>query len=183
MAIELVQKAIALDNGYAYGYAWLGYFYLQKREYDRAIVEIERALALSPSSGDVHIMLAHALTFSGRPEEAIPVAKRAIRLNPFSPPPYFSVLAHAYGRAGHFEEAVSTYKKALQRSPDNFFAHVILTYLYNRMGLEKEARAEAAEVLRLNPKFSVDNYLAWAPYRDERQREEIVNALRKAGLK
>ena len=183
MAIELVQKAIALDNGYAYGYAWLGYFYLQKREYDRAIVEIERALALSPSSGDVHIMLAHALTFSGRPEEAIPVAKRAIRLNPFSPPPYFSVLAHAYGRAGHFEEAVATIKKALQRSPDNFFAHVSLTYLYNRVGLEKEAHAEAAEVLRLNPKFSVDNYLKEAPYRDERQIEDIVNNLRKAGLK
>jgi adenylate cyclase len=182
-AIEIVQKAIALDNGYAYGYAWLGYFYLHKREYDKAIIEIERALALSPSSGDVHIMMAETLSGSGRPEEAIPFAKRAIRLNPFSPPPYFSVLGGAYWRAGQFEEAVSTYKKALQRSPDNFFAHVSLTALYSMMGRENEARAEAAEVLRLNPKFSVDKYLKEAIYKDERQRENTINALHKAGLK
>jgi adenylate cyclase len=182
-AIELVQKSIALDNGYAYGYAWLGYFYLQKREYDKAIVEIERALVLSPSSGDVHLMLADALTRSARPEEAVQFAKRAIRLNPFCPSTYFTVLGHAYWLAGQFEEAVSTYKNALQRSPDNFLAHVGLTALYSQMGRKKEARAEAAELLRLNPKFSVDKHLKEAIYKDERQRENFINALRKAGLK
>jgi len=182
-AIEIVQKAIALDNGYAYGYAWLGYFYLHKREYDKAIVEIERALALSPSSGDVHIMMADTLTRSGRPEEAILFAKRAIRLNPLPPPTYFPVLGHAYRCAGQFEEAVSAYKKALQRSPDSFFAQVGLTAVYSQMGQEKDARAEAAEVLRLHPKFSVDNYLKEGPYKDEKQKENLINALRKAGLK
>ena len=50
-------------------------------------------------------------------------------------------------------------------------------------GREKEARAEAAEVLRINPKFSLD-YLAKAnPYKDQSKRDEVVNALRKAGLK
>ncbi len=182
-AIELVQKSIALDNGYAYGYAWLGYFYVHKREYDKAIVEIDRALALSPSSGDVHIMMADTLTRSGRPGEAIPFAKRAIRLNPFCPPTYFSVLGHAYRCAGQFEEAVSATKKALQRSPDNFFMHVNLTAVYSQMGQEKEARAEAAEVLRLNPKFSVDYHSKQNSYKDEKQTENLVNALRKAGLK
>jgi len=182
-AIELVQKAIALDNGYAYGNAWLGFFYLVKREYEKGIVEIERALALSPSSGDVHLMLADALTRSGRPEEAILFAKRAIRLNPFCPPTYFSVLGHAYRCAGQFEEAVSATKKALQRSPDNFFMHVNLTAVYSQMGQEKEARAEAAEILRLNPKFSVDYHSKQNSYKDERQTENLINALRKAGLK
>jgi len=74
-------------------------------------------------------------------------------------------------------------KKALQRSPDNFFAHVGLTALYSMMDREKEARVEAAEVLRLNPKFSLDNYLNEAIYKDERQRENSIKALRKAGLK
>jgi hypothetical protein len=53
------------------------------------------------------------------------------------------------------------------------------------MGREKEARAEAAEVLRLNPKFSVDShakFLAGVGI-DQSQIDKIVNGLRKAGLK
>ena len=39
-----------------------------------------------------------------------------------------------------------------------FSAHIDLTATYSMMGREKEARAEAAEVLRINPKFSLDSY-------------------------
>jgi hypothetical protein len=51
------------------------------------------------------------------------------------------------------------------------------------MGREKEARAEAAEVLRINPKFSVDSWAKKTPYKDQSRRDEAINALRKAGLK
>jgi adenylate cyclase len=79
--------------------------------------------------------------------------------------------------------AVSAYKKALQREPNNFFAHLNLAGTYSMMGLEKEARAEAAEVLRLNPKFSLD-YLAKASgFKDRTETEKLITALRKAGLK
>jgi hypothetical protein len=47
------------------------------------------------------------------------------------------------------------------------------------MGHEKEARAEAAEVLRINPKFSAK----MLPYKDQSQTDKVINALRKAGLK
>jgi hypothetical protein len=51
------------------------------------------------------------------------------------------------------------------------------------MGREKEARAEAAEVLRINPKFSVDSYAKRLPYKDQSEIDKFINALRKAGLK
>jgi hypothetical protein len=51
------------------------------------------------------------------------------------------------------------------------------------MGREKEARAEAAEVLRINPKFSLDNYAKMLPIKDQSAIDESVNTLRKAGLK
>ena len=52
------------------------------------------------------------------------------------------------------------------------------------MGREQEARAEAAEVLRINPKFSLDNYAAMmlAGYKDQSETDKVVDALRKAGL-
>ena len=52
------------------------------------------------------------------------------------------------------------------------------------MGREKEARAEAEEVLRINPKFSLDYFVKTAaPYKDQSEIDKIINAMRKAGLK
>jgi hypothetical protein len=51
------------------------------------------------------------------------------------------------------------------------------------MGREKEARAEAAEVLRVNPKFSLDSLPKMLPYKDQSETDKVANALRTAGLK
>jgi hypothetical protein len=50
------------------------------------------------------------------------------------------------------------------------------------VGHEKEARAEAAEVLRINPKFSLDFWVKTHPY-NQSETDKLVNALHKAGLK
>ena len=56
------------------------------------------------------------------------------------------------------------FKKALLVSPDMFFAHLSLAATNIEMGREKEARIEAAEVLRMNPKFSLDNFAKTLPF-------------------
>jgi len=50
------------------------------------------------------------------------------------------------------------------------------------LGREEEARAEIAEVRRINPKFSVDFFTRITPLKDRSKVEETANALRKAGL-
>jgi len=182
-AIELTQKAIALDDGIPAGHAMLSYFYCFKREYDKAIAEGDRAVALGPSTWLAHYLYAMALVYAGRPEEAIPLFQKAIRLNPFGPSPLYSNFSIALRNTGRFEEAVSEFKKAIQLSPDNISAHLGLAGTYIMMGREKEARAEAAEVLRINPKFSLDLYAKRLPYKDQSEIDKFANALRKAGLK
>jgi len=86
---------------------------------------------------------------------------------------------HPLWMAGRFEETVLEFKKALQDAPDNLFAHLGLAGTYGLMGREEEARAEAAEVLRINPKFSLDNFAKIVP----KDQSDFINALRKAGLK
>ena len=61
--------------------------------------------------------------------------------------------------------------------------HLGVAGTYIMMGREKEARAEAAEVLRIDPKFSLDYYAKTLPYKDQSETDKIINALRKAGLK
>ncbi len=51
------------------------------------------------------------------------------------------------------------------------------------MGKEKEARAEAAEVLQINPKFSVDSHAKLMSHKDQSFMDKLIGALRKAGLK
>jgi adenylate cyclase len=182
-AIEMARKAIALDDAYAQPHGLLSFLYSIKREYERALAEGERAVALDPNGADVYAWYAMSLTFAERPDEAILLFQKAIRLNPFGPTWYFFNLGNALLIMGRSEEAVSAYKKALQRSPDNLLAHVLLATAYSKMGREKEARAEAAEVLRINPKFSLDYFAKALPFKDQKVTNNLIDALRKAGLK
>jgi len=182
-AIELAQTVIAQDDNDPYGHAILGWLSCLKREYDKAIAEGERAVALNPSGSMVHVYYGQSLMYAGQPEEAITVLRKAIRLNPFGPDWYYLTFGLSLRMAGKFEEAVSAFKKVLQSRPNNIFAHIGLASTYSMMGCEQEASAEAAEVLRTNPKFSVDSYSKRSLYKDQSETDKVANALRKAGLK
>jgi adenylate cyclase len=181
--IEWAQKALALDDSLPEAHGYLSLFYSLKSEHERAIAEGERAVALEPGAAHRHVQYGISLQTGGRPEEAIQELQKAIRLNPLGESSNFLYLGHAYRATGRFEEAVSEYKKALQRAPDNIFAHLGLAATYIMMGREQEAQAEAAEVLRLNPKFSVDSYAKRMTNKDQSVVDNFINALRKAGLK
>jgi adenylate cyclase len=182
--IELAQKALAMDDSTSDAHILLCALYRRKGEYDKSIAEGERAVALNPSGTGALNNYAASLNVAGRPEEAIPLFQKAIRLNPFGPSYLYRDFGDALRSTGRFEEAVSAYKKAIQIAPDNIVAHLSLAAAYIMMGREKDARAEAAEVLRINPKFSLDNYAKiLPPARDQSRRDEYINALRKAGLK
>jgi adenylate cyclase len=109
--------------------------------------------------------------------------QKAIRLNPSGRTTLYREYGITLRDTGQFEEAVSALKKVIQVEPDNIRPHTDLAATYIMMGREKEARAEAAEVLRINPKFSVDSFAKILAWRDQSQIDKYVNALRKAGLK
>jgi adenylate cyclase len=181
--IELAQKALAMDDSIAAAHGLLCLLYGFKRECDKSIAEGERAVALDPGGTFAHQYYAASLMYSGRPEEAIPVYQKAIRLDPVGSTTLYHAFGNALRMSGRFEEAVSACKKALQLAPDSIQGHILLTLTYSLMGREEEARIEAAEVLRINPKFSVDNFAKRLPYKDRSETDKVINGLRKAGLK
>jgi adenylate cyclase len=125
---------------------------------------------------------ATALKYDGRPEESIPLFEKAIRLNPLGPWAFYQGLAVAFRDTGRLDEAAASYIKALERAPENFRTHAMLAGVYSRMGRGKEARVEAAEVLRINPKFSLEWYARTSAYKDGSVTDKIINDMRKAGL-
>ena len=181
--IELAQKAVAMDDSIADSHALLCELYTTKREFDKAIAEGEQAVALNPGGTLPLVGYARSLTIAGRPEEAIPLLQKAIRLVPHGPSYLYRQFGFTLQMTGRYEEALSAYKKAIQIAPDNIRAHTGLAATFSMMGREMEARAEASEVLRMNPKFSVDYYAKSIQYKDQSETDKVINALRKAGLK
>ena len=180
--MEMAQKVVAMDDSLRVGHGLLSLFYATKREYEKSIAAGERAVALEPNGEAANLQYAMSLSSGGRSEEAIPYLQKAIRLNPIGESANFLQLGNAYRITGRYEEAVSAYKKSLQRAPDNFLAHLGLTATYSMMGREQEARAQAAEVLKRNPKFSVESFAKKLTYKDQSVVDKYSDALRKAGL-
>jgi adenylate cyclase len=182
-AVELTQKAISLDPKDSRYYAQLGHLYTMKRDYDKAIAEGERAVALDPGGADAHAWLGMTLNSADRPKEAIPLFEKAIRLNPNGPTWYFLNFGHSYRMTEQYQEAITQLNKALRVAPNNIMAHLGLAATYSLLGRDEEARAEAKEVLRLNPKFSLESYAKTLGNRNQARIDRLVEALRKAGLK
>ena len=135
-SMELAQKALAMDDSLSGAHSLLGLLYASKGEYDKAIAEGERALALNPGGAYILGNYAASLNIAGRSEEAIPLFQKAIRLNPFGPSYLYRDFGDALRSVGRYEEAVSAFKKAIQIAPDNFTAHLGLAYTYSLMGRE-----------------------------------------------
>ena len=148
--------------------------------HDKAIESAERGVSLDPNSAITHLMLGHAYRFSGRAEDAIPEHKKGIRLNPIPPAVYLSGLGLSYGLVGQYEEAIKWCEKAVSQEPDSFVSRLQMTAVYSMAGQIEDARSEAKEVLRLNPKYSLDKAEKRAKIKNK---DTFFAALRKAGLK
>jgi len=182
-AMELHQKAIALDSLLAHARIRLGYIYAAMiRQHDKGIAEGEKALALAPNSADIVNLYAVILTYAGRWHDAIPLYREAIRLNPKPPNNYYRHFAVVLRETGQYDEAISLLKKAIEQEPNDSLAYLVLTSVFSYAGREEEARSAAAGVLKLNPKFRIEQ-LPQGTHRDLAVVERENEALRKAGLK
>ncbi len=157
--------------------------YVWKKQHDLAMAEGLKAIALDPNDADSYSILSQALNFAGKPEEAIGFVEKAMRLNPHYPAAYINSLGWAYGLLGRDEEAIVAVKRAVALNPDWLPPHLNLAAIYSNLSREEEARAEATEMLRISPNFSLESFRERIPYKDSLVTERFLTALRKAGLK
>src|SRR5262249_7690700 len=95
-AFALAQQAVTLDDSLPVAHSHLSQVYAAQKQYDQAITEAERAIALDPNDADSYQGQAQALYLAGRPADAIRAMEQAMRLNPHYPPPYLADLGVAY---------------------------------------------------------------------------------------
>jgi adenylate cyclase len=180
-AIQLEQQSIALDNYNAFAYATVSHLYTSTKQYDLSITAAERALALDPNSALGYGALSFALAWSEKPAQAVVAAHKAMRLDPRSD---FSAMieGNAYTFMGRYEEAIPGLKRGSAGYPNNIPARLFLIACYVELGRDEEARAEASEVMRINPQFSLGVQKQRSPLK-EPLRDRLFGDMAKAGLK
>jgi adenylate cyclase len=179
----LAQQALALDNSLPEAHGLLSLAYLWKRQHEQAIAAGERAIALGPNDAMNYLWLAEILNFAGRPEEALGLAEKAMRLDPRNQELYLFQAGTAYFLTARTEEALAAFKRFLTCYPNHLAAHLIMAAIYAGLGQEETAQAEAAEVLRINPQYSLEMWKQTLPTKDPAVGELALALLRKAGLK
>ena len=178
IALEWAQKCFALDpNDYKTHWA-LGIVHLHLRDFELAKAGYERALALNSNDADFLAEMSLALTYMGRPEQAIAQLKKAMRMNPRHPSWYRHILGFAYYEVGQYKEALATLK---QDNKPFFLTHRTLAAVYVRLGRLEEARAEVSKMFDKNPYYTLESE-NHRPYNDDTRRERLVKDLRKAGV-
>ena len=181
-ANELAQKGLALDEDLSATHALLSAIHLMRREFDEATAEGEKAVALDPNGADVTALLAMTLNWSGRPKEAESLVEKAKRMSPLYSAWYLAVQAHAYRLMARHDEAIVIYGESIARNRDHIGPRIGLTSCLAEVGRLDEARSEAAEVLRINPSFTLTKYAKSLTYKDPSHAERSLNTLREAGL-
>jgi TolB-like protein len=182
-AFECITKAIALDDSDAPAHSLLGGLYGITKQYDKAIAECERAITIAPNLSEGYSWMSMVLTIVGKHGEAVQYAEQGLRLDPFPLVYHLRQIGEAYSWVGRYEEAITALKQALTRAPNDVLTHLQLVFAFGLADRIDEAQAEAEEVLKINPKFSLENFAETLPYKKKADKGLIIEAMRKAGLK
>jgi tetratricopeptide (TPR) repeat protein len=110
------------------------------------------------------------------------VPEASIRLDPFQPSPAFGRMGHVYYMLKRYQEAARWLREGASRLPKLQESHLLLASAYAQAGRLEESRAAAAEVLRINPSFTIESWKLLAVYKDPKDLEHLLDGLRKAGL-
>jgi TolB-like protein len=181
LAIKFARTAIKLNPSLPEAYAELGYNIIRKRDFDAATAAAERAIALNPTFADYR--LAQVFYSIGEPARAIAIAKEQMRLDPFHPhfAPLMVGVAHYHLK--EYYDAQHWLSEAIGRAPNHQYGHAFLAATYAQLGRLEDAHAEAAEVLRLNPRYSISGTQERVSVlKRAEDMEHLVDGLRKAGL-
>jgi TolB-like protein len=135
------QKAIVLTPTWGQAYEVLSAVESARLDFASALRMAKRGLALSPDDSAVLTHAAGIIVLFDGPETGLPVANRAVALDPLNGGPYESqALALAFG--GQYRQAIETGRKQLSLSPKASFAHVLIGDSFLLLGQPAQARRE-----------------------------------------
>ena len=187
-ADELVSRALALDPNFYVAHFAKAYVLMGQNRTQEAVIEGERSLALNPSFIEAYVALCAANNFLGRPDRALELADKAIRLSPRDPSLRF--VYHMKGWALFMKQQDDQAIEWLRRAEGGtVFTELILASALALTGRRAEARETLKRYSTLigvttttigqmrKQQLSLADNPTWVAYN-----ERLFEGLRKAGM-
>ncbi len=140
------------------------------------------AAALNPLGSFVNIIRGGFLVNDGQPRAAIPCYEQAIRGDPGMTHLYMHHLGTAYFFAEAYETAAALFRSRIVLSPQTDMSRAYLCAALGHLGRREEAHRVWADLMEVNPDYSLADRLSMWRYRDPAYPERMLEGLRKAGL-
>jgi adenylate cyclase len=190
-AFDLAEKSLSLaDNALGHRtlakkhFAPFSFSFSPTRKIDLAVAELEAAQRLQPNNPDVLADLALALSFVGRPRDALTLIRKAMELNSSHPDWYFAASGIAYLLVGDAELAIRDLERWLEATPSWHVPHMFLASAYGQAGQVESAKSalDRHRVLNRGTKLTfyfVKRHWPMAPVEEE----IFIRGLQIAGMK
>lgn len=151
-------------------------------KWDEAWSCVQRALSIDPNDGDIIGNRGVYHIFNGEPAIAVEWLDKVLELHSDTPQTldimrYWKALA--LFTATDFATATTLLRSV---SGHDFIRAELLAACHSRLGQIDEARSQADAALKMYPALRVADVRLWKSFRNEVDRQNLVGALREAGL-
>jgi adenylate cyclase len=176
------RRAVELNDQEPVSHMALGNVLLWRRDHEGALSEFRHMIVLDPNFAQGQAATGLALMYAGRAAEALEPIATAMRLDPHYSPIVLHFLAQANYSLGEYETAAQLLVRRIARTPGTDSSRMLLASCYGHLGRGEDARATWAELLQVNPEFSLTQREGVLPYKDPGDFQRIAEGLAKAGL-
>ena len=181
-AQEWGERILAANPDSTYGYGLLASVQRSRGQFDEAVATADRALELAPNLSGSHAFMAATLIAADRPSEALKHIETAIRLNPNYPNWFGTARVQAYRMTGRQDHALEAAMELAQRHPEYLRGLALQAAVCAENDLTAKAQQAIQAVLKLNPDFTIAEFLGQFKLKNASRQDDLAAALRKAGL-
>ena len=163
---------------------------LHSQQHAEAVAAAQRAIASDPNDADGYAALAGALSFSGRPAEALEAVERAMRLNPHYPSTYPYQRGLALLGLDKLDQAAASLERAIEINQDDYWSQRLLLAVYGLAGRREDA-TRLAQSIRSNDRrgrwaahdpLTIRAVGYWYPFARPEDAKRFASGLAKAGI-
>jgi adenylate cyclase len=182
-ADALANKALVLEPATTKAHLVLAYIGMHRRDYDRALAQVDQALAINPSDAECYQVRGAILQWSGDATEAVTWLEGALRLGGSNPQGSMNLGIAKY-ILGQYGEAIDALDRVLAGNPGRMhrsMAHPVLAAAYARLGRQQDVERERAAVARLAPFFDAERFAS--QFGSKEARDDMLAGLKAAGFR
>lgn len=177
-AEQAAQQAILHSPQSPFGHRELGVARLYLGDVDKSVDALTASVTLGPHYADGIYSLADSLVHASRPADGLAAIERAIGLNFLPPDMYLWSAAGACYFLRRYDEAVAYIARMKTPAP----AARLAAAAWGMLGNLEQAAIERERVMKANPHFDLEVWLAHVPVKEQWQKDLYREGLKNAGF-